>query len=347
MSLTALPLEILFLLPSYLSNIEDFTNAASSCRDLRHAFSRTLPSTILRLASASAPTFFSPHPHFLVAASVRSVSDWALGSEQRTKRLHEAFRGGIYSLYNFCFEHGGLTLDRIRETHLARFSTINPLSDKIDKMAGKQWMETPKFWDSGVSEANTLETDADRATLQIIIYGELFGRSMEAFLNPAENLPSFDITTRLTYFVYCLPDNEVPHNPNPATPFSYHDDQMALRFILGCGRWRRMWAAAIREYLDEGFTDEEAADEDWQKKMLRNALLLQGIKGFQLVASKPSEVSEEAVTRARQVRGQILALKEPSQTQVFGKTRVSEAPDPRNELNVAYWYQWDWDQYRV
>lgn len=197
-------------------------------------------------------------------------------------------------------------------------------------------METPKFWDGGVSEAETLSTDADRATLQIIIYGELFGRSMEAFLNPAENLPSFDITTRLTYFVYWLPDNEVPHNPDPATRFSYYNDQMALRHILGCGRWRRMWAAAIREYLDEGFADEEAADEDWRKKMLRNALLLQGINGFQLVASKRSEVSEEAVARARQVRGQILALKEPPQTQVFGRLRVSEAPDPWIELRVAF-----------
>ncbi|KAL2785951.1 hypothetical protein BJX66DRAFT_313826 [Aspergillus keveii] len=343
MPLLDLPLEVLLLLPSYLDNIESFKNAASSCRTFRNVFAKTLPSTILRLAAASAPTFFSPHPHFLVAASVRSVSDWALGHEDRTKLLRDAFRSGIYSLYNFCLEHGGLTLDRIRETHLARFTTINPLSDKIDKMAGEQWMSTPDFWDGGVSEPNTLYTDADRAALQIIIYGELFGRSMEAFLNPAERVASFDIITRQEYFMYCLPDDESPYDPDGAMQFSYYEDQRTLRHILKSGRWRRMWAAAIREFLDPEFSDEEAADEDWRKKMLRDALLLQGIAGFQLIACKPGDVPEEAVTKARQVRHRILALKEPPQSQTFGKqgtSRVSEAPDPQNEVNVSYRRQW-------
>ncbi|KAL3465103.1 hypothetical protein BJX64DRAFT_285965 [Aspergillus heterothallicus] len=344
MSLTDLPLEVLFLLPSYLHDLEDFKNTASSCRALRDVCAKTLPSTILRLADASTPVFFSPHPHFLVAASVRSVGDWALGSAERTKLLQEAFRGGIYSLYRFCLDHGGLTLDRIREMHLARFTTINPVSDKIDKMAGTQWMQTPKFWEGGVSEANTVFTDADRATLQIIIYGELFGRSMDAFLNPIENLPSFDITTRLGYLTYCLPDDEEPNKPDGPTQFSYYDDQWALRHILLCGRWRRMWAAAIRAHIDTGFVCENATPKEWRKEMLMDALLLQGVKGLQLITCKPDEVSEEVLARARQVRGQVLTLKEPPRTQVFGKQKgtsvVSEAPDPRNEIRVVSREQW-------
>ncbi|KAL2870383.1 uncharacterized protein BJX67DRAFT_378358 [Aspergillus lucknowensis] len=342
MSLLDLPPELLCLLPDYIDNIETFTNAASSCRTLRAAFAATLPSTILRLAAASAPTFFSPHPHFLVAASIRPVSDWALGNEERTKLLRDALHGGIYRLYDFCLEYGGLTLDRIRQTHLTRFSILNPLSDKIDKMAGDQWMKTPRFFEGGVSEAVTLYTDAERAALQIIIYGELFGRSMEAYLSPAGKLPSFDITMRLDYFQYALPNDEVPHDVH-GTQFSYYEDQRSLRHILKCRRWRRMWAAAIREYLDEGFTDEKRADEDWRKSMLRSALQMQGFEGMQLVACKPGEVSQEYLVKVRRIRAQILALTKPPATQTFGsrkKLHVSEAPDPWAELEVVHGELW-------
>ncbi|KAL2822803.1 hypothetical protein BDW59DRAFT_149209 [Aspergillus cavernicola] len=328
MSLLTLPTELLCLLPNYLDNIESFTNAASSCRTLRSAFLATHPSTILHLAAASAPTFFSPHPYFLVAATAKSVSDWAIGNPDRTTLLRKAFYGGIYALYDFCLQHGGLTLDRIRQTHLARFTTINPLSDKIDKMAGKQWLETPNFWTGGVSEAVTLYTDADRAAFQIIIYGELFGTSMDAFLDPVrKELPvsRFDVATRLDYLTYS------------------YEDQRVLRHILKCGRWRRMWAGAIRGFLDEEFTDETAVDEDWRKKMLRDALMMQGLEGMQLVTCKREDVSEGYLEKIRRIRGQIWALEEPPAVQMLGKKgnlRVSEAPDPAGELNVCFWQAW-------
>ncbi|GAB1201136.1 hypothetical protein APSETT444_010523 [Aspergillus pseudonomiae] len=327
MSLDALPNEILCLLPLYIDNIETFTNAAASCRRLRDCLYTAHPNTILRLAAASAPTFFSPHPHFLVAATARQVSDWALGNEARTSDLRRAFQGGIDSLYEFCLQRAGLTLEDIRRTHLARFSTINPLSDKIDKMAGRQWYATPGFWNGGVSEPYTVATEPDRATFQIITYGELFGRSMDAFLQPEKNLPYFDIRTRIDYFTYCLPD------------------WTAMHHILHCGRWRRMWAAAIRSVLgdDDAFTDEDEEEEHWRKRMLRNALQSQGLEGMQLVTLPVEKMDKEYVQKVRRMKQQIDQLNQPPPVEMLGKgtlTPVSFAPDPPNDVEIPCRNMW-------
>ncbi|KAL4928999.1 uncharacterized protein BDV17DRAFT_81124 [Aspergillus undulatus] len=342
MSLLSLPTELLCLLPSYLDNIESFTSAASTCRTLRAAFNSTHPAVILRLAASSAPTFFSPHPYFLVASSARTVSDWALGHDDRTNSLRKAFKSGIYSLYDFILEHGGLTLDRIRQMHVARFDIINPLSDKIDKMAGKQWMKTPRFWEGGVSEAITLYTDADRATFQIIIYGELFGRSMDAFLDPGQNLPKLDMGARLDYLTYCLADEHEPNIPGVLqtdAQWAYHEDQRALQHIVRCGRWRRMWAAAIRDFLDMEFGDQKPENENLRKKLLRDALMVQGVEGMELVTRKSGvAVSERYLQRARTIKDQIGNLEKPPGVHLFGSKKhlkVAEAPDLTGELGVC------------
>ncbi|OGM47189.1 hypothetical protein ABOM_003903 [Aspergillus bombycis] len=355
MSLDTLPNEILCLLPLYIDNIETFTNAAASCRRLRDCLYTAHPNTILRLAAASAPTFFSPHPHFLVAATARQVSDWALGNETRTSDLREAFQGGIDSLYELCLQHAGLTLEDIRRTHLARFSTINPLSDKIDKMAGRQWYSTPNFWDGGVSEPYTVATEPDRATFQIITYGELFGRSMDAFLQPEKNLPYFDLRTRIEYFTYCLPDwvcSSYPGFTRLSTgPYAPHlerpsqGDQTAMHHILHCGRWRRMWAAAIRSVLgdDNVFTDESEEDEPWRKRMLRNALQSQGLEGMQLVTLPVEKMDQEYVHKVRRMKQQIDQLNQPPPVEMLGKgtlTPVSFAPDPPNDVEIPCRDMW-------
>ncbi|ESK94725.1 hypothetical protein Moror_14220 [Moniliophthora roreri MCA 2997] len=143
MQLLDLPFEVLCSLPLYIRNIEDFNEASSTCSILYRAFSTATPNTILRLAAASSPTFFTPH--LLIAATARQVSDWALQSSSNTEALREALQGGTDGLLNLCVEKAGLTLDDLRRLHLARFSLVNPSSDKIDKMAGDQWYQTPNF----------------------------------------------------------------------------------------------------------------------------------------------------------------------------------------------------------
>lgn len=353
MPLSALPNEILCLVPLFVNNIETFINAAATCRRLRDAFLQTHPNTILRLADASAPTFFSPHPHFLVAATARQASDWALGNEERTQQLREALRNGIDGLYDFCLQHSGLTLARIRQIYLARFSTINPMSDKIDKMAGDQWYSTPNFWDGGVSEPYTIFTEADRATFQIIIYGELFGRSMEAFLEPQRNLPFFDIPVRLDYWTYCVPDSGcrsyVGYEVLPVGPYAKGNktmkdkDQFAMRYILHCGRWRRMWAAAFRPALRDDFKDEDENEEYWKKKMFRNAMQTQGLEGMQLITLPVEQVSQRYIEKVRRTKSQIVMLTESPVVENLGSagdTPVSRAPDPGMEVQVSIRSMW-------
>lgn len=349
--LLRLPTEILCLLADFIDNIETFTNAAATCRRLRDALYAAPPQTILRLAAASAPTFFSPHPHFLVLATARTASNWALGDAGRVDELRSALQSGIDGFYQFCLRHSGLTLADIRRTHLARFSIINPLSDKIDKMAGRQWYRTPRFWDGGVSEAYTLETEADRATFQLLIYSEMFASTMEAFLEPERGLPLHDLTTRLTYITYCIPDwacrsysgfDVLPTGPY-ADGGASEADQVAFHHILSCWRWECLWGDAIRTLLFENPAsfpqrrrDEE---ENGRQKLLRDALQVQGLEGMQLVTLPKDRISPAALERAMAIKARVLQVPRLPAVTTFGTRRnitvASHAPDPAKEVRVC------------
>ncbi|RJE24075.1 hypothetical protein PHISCL_03611 [Aspergillus sclerotialis] len=354
MSFDAIPNEIHCSLPLYIDNIETFINARATCRRLRDAFDRTHPNTILRLADASAPTFFSPHPHFLITATARQVSDWAIGDEERTAKLREAFRGGVDSLYGLCLRHSGLTLDKIHQTYLSRFSIINPFADKIDKMAGDQWMSTPDFWDGGVSEPYTIHTESTRAAFQILIYGELFGSSMWAVLEPEKNLPYFNIDTRLDYWTYCVPDWGCRSYPGyevlPVGPYAEGEegisagDQFAMHYILECGRWRRIWSKALRDATGRhSEVADDVDDEHWRTKLYRNALITQGLEGAQLVTLPIEQISSEYLEKARGMVARISALEERPAMENLGNrgdTPVFHSPDPHDEVGVSIRDMW-------
>lgn len=358
MNLLDLPNEILSSLPCYIDNIESFTNMASSCRRLRENFAKASPRTILQLAAASAPTFFSPHPHFLVMATARQVSDWAIKSKENTQVFRKALQGGIEGLYDFCINseeaNAGITMDDIRRLYLSRFSIINPLADQIDKMAGQQWYETPDFWNGGVSEPGTLYTDANRAAFQIIIYGELFSSSMRAFLEPEKHLPYFDLDVRLDYIKYCIPDQSCRGYAGMEVlsvgPYAHREtlkegDQVALQHILTCHRWRRMWAAGMKKLGDDFQSDIVGNDEEepWRQKLYRNTLQIQGLEGMQLVTLPEEEISNDYREKVLKIKQQIRSLRGPLPSRTIGtrlQAPVSEAPDPANEVYVcmaSYW----------
>lgn len=316
-TLTSLPTELIILLSRQLRNIEDFLALRSTCRltyDILTA--NTSPHTILDLLAASAPTFCSPHPYFLVAALARQTAEWALADPPaRIPPLRKAFRGGIDALFAFCLENAprGLTLDEIRHLHTLRFSVLNPLTDAVDRMAGPQWCATPDFWEGAVSEPNTLYTEPSRATMQILIYGELFGPSFDHFLDRPLRLPEtsapaspaslspppsasssvsfystssdpsfpkeypvFTIEDRLDFVKYCIPDwtcsswssfevdrigpyqiREVEGDHTASIPA----DQTALRHILTCRRWRRMWRDGMAKVDKNDFSPSPQASE--------------------------------------------------------------------------------------
>lgn len=152
-NILSLPRDILTLLPKHLHNIEDYMNLSSTCRLMRDCMSAATPNTILRLAAAQSTVFFRPAPFFLVAATARELGNWARASEANETLLRDRMKDGIDVLMDLALDHCGLTMERVRELHLKRFSVINPAEDIIDQCVGKQWRETPGFWEGGVDDA--------------------------------------------------------------------------------------------------------------------------------------------------------------------------------------------------
>lgn len=359
MVLTTLPNELLILLPQYLGNIESYTNLAATCHKLRDALYIAHPNTILHLTAASEAALFSPHPHVLIAASARQLSDWALGDSEHTEILRAAFRDGIDGLYSLCLKHSGLTLGRIRWLYHARSAIIDPLTRKIDRMTGERCYPKP-FWGRGVDSRFPVNCDPLRAALQLIIYGELFGRSMDAFLQPEKNLPYFDIETRLEYLTYCVPDKRCksypgfevlesgPYRPGWGQLLEQADDQIVLRYILKCYHWKLMWGASInRKLLKEhpgSFQTSGRRIEKWRTTLLRQWLYSQGFLTMQLVTYRLDQAEKERFYRATYAAmRQIEALEAPPEGEQMGKNsqiRVSGALDPLYEIKVCCDYSW-------
>lgn len=348
MELLDLPMEILILIPNYLRNIEDLMSASSSCRTLRKAFSGADPRQILRLAVAASRIFFRPDPYFLIAATVRQVSDWALQSEENTEALRKAFMGGVDGLYNLCIEKAGLTMEEIRKLHAMRFTTLNPVADLIDKVAGKQWYSTPNFWDGGVSDANTIYCEAERALFQIIIYGELFSSTMRAHLWPELKLPRFDFQFRLDYIRYCIPDwicekgapgIELPLPVGPYAPEAMKEnplpaDQIALNHVLNCRRWRESWER-VRRQIGEDF------EVEWKQDMWHSAVQCQGLEGLEML--RPEGV-EKWRGRLTEIRNQIERLEKKPEVYEFHPRNnpVTEYPFMAKEVYALMCGLWPW-----
>lgn len=152
-NLLSLPRDILITLPLYLHNIEDYVNLSSTCRTMRDCMATATPNAILRLAAAQTAVFFRPSPLFLVAATARELGNWARQNDSNEKELAGRMEDGIDALLDLALEHCGLTMPRIRELHLMRFSILNPVENIIDQCVGQQWYETPDFWSGGVDDA--------------------------------------------------------------------------------------------------------------------------------------------------------------------------------------------------
>ncbi|KAJ4296334.1 hypothetical protein N0V90_006379 [Kalmusia sp. IMI 367209] len=305
-----LPNELLMQLPAHLSNIEDFQNVSSSCRRLRTVFGDTLPKTILRLASQSAPTFFSPHPDFLALAVAPQLAAWVVAieaeREKRTDELIQAFRSGAAGILTLALrddvEGVGLSMVDVRRMHEARFSVINPLNATIDAMIGNEWYAQPDFWNGGADDAFTLNSDVDGATMQLLLYGELFGPTMESYLCPNEKLPKLDVDERIEFVKYCVPDWDMQAATWPILPVGpyaegveghLNGNQTALAHLVGGAMfqgtlWKRAWrrvliAAGALENTDGVWPG------TWRKKIQD----LECKREEQLEESDPASADEE------------------------------------------------------
>lgn len=123
---------------------------------MRDCMAAATPSTILRLAAAQSTVFFRPAPSFLVAATARELGHWARATQGNELELRARLKDGIGALMDLALEQNcGLTMQRIRELRLMRFSLLEPVEDIIDRCIGMQWQSAPDFWEGvpGVDNA--------------------------------------------------------------------------------------------------------------------------------------------------------------------------------------------------
>ncbi|BFZ58919.1 hypothetical protein PYCC9005_005987 [Savitreella phatthalungensis] len=304
MLLVDLPEELLLQLPAYLHGLEDFASLSSTCKSLRRALQGTSRHTILDLAATEARIFFRPSPHLLVAAIARELGDWARRNDENEAALVESCQQkGIDGLLDLALTHparpAGLSMSQIHRLHKIRYSTMYHATDLVDKCVGEQWYEQEGFWDGGVDDAYTISADPPHTLLHLIIYGELFGPDLEAFLklgggekDRIHDTPHrpLNLQTRLEFIKYCLPDfatfqdgSFAPETPGvdprrqvAATgpyappdkggvpPAELKNTNLALIWVIKSSRWRPLWKR-IRQEADNGTSCGDFAElsDDW------------------------------------------------------------------------------------
>lgn len=323
------------------------------------------PNTIFRLAAAQSTTFFRPSPHFLVAATAKELGDWARRSDVNESELASKLENGIDALLDLAIEHCGLTMKRIRELHLMRFSIINPVTDIIDQCVGQQWYARPDFWNGGVSDAYTVNSEPHESLFHLAIYGELFGPDFEAFLNRGSEVRRLSVETRLEYIKYCLPDfattctgrhwqgsegldprREVkptgPYKPvENGLPILAKNHNIALVWILQSSRWKphlkRMREKAGPDFQEDfaddwWFVEEEHYEQDWRQRMWETIMVCQGLDGLGMVRNN---LQDQWTEKVKEWREKISRLEREPDIVEVGRQATLEYPFLLGDLRIC------------
>ena len=366
--LLSLPRDILVLLPDFLHNVEDYANLSSSCTALRDCMETATPNTILRLAVAQSKVFFRPSPHFLVAATARELGNWARRSDVNEKEFALKMQDGVGGLLNLALDHCGLTMERLRELHLMRFSIINPIVDIIDKCVGEQWYSTPNFWDGGVDDAYTIQADPPETLFHLAIYGELFAPDFEIILNKDQTSRRLSVETRLEFIKYCVPDFACEINgninareaclldgtldprravqatgPYAKTENGSHerlpDNNIALTWVLRSTRWRPHWkefrmkaGPDFQDEFDDGWWYDEHSDQDWRQRMWETVIVCQGLDGLSMV--RPA-LQDRWIDKVKEWRENISKLEREPATKKVGRQATLEYPFLLGDLRIC------------
>jgi hypothetical protein len=361
-NLLSLPDDLLLSLGSYTHNIEDYTNLRQTCKKLYDVLGLATPKTILHLAAAQSTTFFRPSPWFLVAATAHQLGQWARASTGNEAELATTMQRGIEGLLDLALAHCGLTMERIRQLHLIRFSIINPVTDVIDRCVGAQWYATPSFWDGGVSDAYTISAEPAETLFHLAIYGELFGPDFETYLSKDFRTRRLSLDTRLEFVKYCIPDFASFHcqksardvqtsdsiDPRRAVresgPYAdggkqLKDNNVALVWVIKSSRWRPFWKEAralAGPDFQEGFADDwwyEAEDgQDWRQRLWESIMVCQGLEGMGMMRPK---LRDSWTSRIREWRAKIEELEtEPKWIRV-GKQATLEYPFLLGDLRIC------------
>ncbi|CZT15076.1 uncharacterized protein RCC_12098 [Ramularia collo-cygni] len=340
-TLENLPRDILIMLPEYIHNIEDYTNLSSTCRILRSCMTAATPKDILRLAAAQKDVFFRPSPLFLVMATAKELGNWARISDANEQEFARRCREGNSGLLQLALQHCGLSMERIRELHLARFEIINPVIDIIDQCVGQQWYAIEDFWSGGVSDPCTIDAEPAETFFNLAIYGELFSPDLAALLQQDTQSRRLKVDTRLKFSRYCVSDI--------AGYGSGGGNSIALSWMIKSSRWRPHWQAmretAAAPDFQENFPvdwlyhedhqrveDPEAAL-DWRQRLWGNVMLCQGLEGLGMM--RP-DLRHAWIDRVRMWRDQIARLEKEPELVKVGRQATFEYPFLLGDLNSAH-----------
>ncbi|KFA73178.1 hypothetical protein S40288_11529 [Stachybotrys chartarum IBT 40288] len=369
--LISLPAELLLLLAENLHNIEDYTNLSSTCRTIRSHVTSVNPNALLRLAAAQSRIFFRPDPLLLVAATARQLGDWARLTAVNEAELAQSFQGGVEGVLALALRHCGLTMTRVRELHALRFSIINPVSDIIDRCVGNQWYETPDFWNGGVSDAYTIDSDPTASLFHLAIYGELFATDLNHYIDglSAEPCRALTVETRLEFIKYCVPDfgceatqrsaRDVRSDGGtidprravkPVGPYvkdgrAYKtpviNNNIALVWVLNSSRWRPHWERIRGRAgvdFESGFENDWWYIEDpesesvWKQRLWENVMVCQGLEGLGMI--RP-ELQDAWVDRIREWRTKIDGLQQAPGTVKVGRQATYDYPFLFGDLRIC------------
>ncbi|RYP42514.1 hypothetical protein DL767_000202 [Monosporascus sp. MG133] len=362
--LLSLPTDILVLLPDFLHNIEDYTNLSSTCRTLHQCMCAATPNTILRLAAAQSRIFFRPSPHFLVAATARELGSWARECDANERELCLKLQDGWDGLLDLAVSRArcGLTMERIRELHLMRFSVINPVTDVFDKCVGEQWYSTPGFWSGGVDDAYTIDSDPPTAVFHLATYGELFAPDLEAVLRQDDDARRLSVDTRLEYIKYCVPDWATDSNPawggeqldprravKSTGPYAegaprVGNNNIALTWVINSSRWKPHWKD-IRAKAGPGFMEEELDDgwwydpslygdgnPYWRQRLWENTMICQGLEGLGMI--RPG-LQDRWIPKIKEWREKIAKLEEEPPVIMVGRQGTLDYPYLLGDLRIC------------
>ncbi|KAI0966585.1 hypothetical protein F4678DRAFT_292231 [Xylaria arbuscula] len=367
--LLSLPQDILVLLPEYLHNIEDLMNTASTCTRLRDCMATATPNIVLRLAAAQTKIFFRPSPHFLATATARELGNWARQSDANEQELALKLENGIEGLLELALDHCGITMERIRELHLLRFSLVNPVADIIDQCVGKQWYTTPGFWNGGVDDAYTISAEPSETLFHLAMYGELFAPDFNPILDQDSSVRRLSIETRLEFIKYCLPDfacflgghftyprSKLPERTvdprrhvkatGPYAEEAYgkrpymHNNNLALTWVIRSSRFRPRYKelrakAGVPDFqgdFDDGWWFVEHSEQDWRQRFWENIMVCQGLEGLGMLRPDTETVWMEKI---REWRDKIAKLdREPPLTRV-GRQATLEYPYLLGDLRIC------------
>ncbi|KAF2740824.1 hypothetical protein EJ04DRAFT_597883 [Polyplosphaeria fusca] len=279
-------------------------------------------------------------------------------------RSSESFREGSHGVFDLCLRHCGLSMSRIRELYSLQFSTTNVVVDLVDKCVGKQFYETPNFWQGGVDDAATIKSKPEDHFYQLAIYGGLFGPTLRAFLEGgtlvtgSNGVVVGDVATRLEFLKYCVPDPYCVHHSfqsrfrmedgevdpirrcDRVGPYkgAYLEDlnqnQNALEHMLESTLFNNYWRA-IRSVAGPEFYDGPGNGDpvdSWKQHLWQITVMSHGLDAMQMVGGNGR--------RAQEWKGQLVAWRDAiarmdaSNKVSVGPCRTYEFPYLKGDIEI-------------